>query len=161
MSSDKTWSVLKWLDTLFTLCFSMLFVIIDRKCGMFPSLAIWATDLQNIMLQNFRKNLSMSDGAVYENAVSCMFSALRWRHNGRDSVSNHQPHDCLLNRLFRRRSKKTSKLRVTGLCVPGEFPAQKASNAENVSIWWHHYGQSAIKITNDGNLSYPDWYRLN
>ena len=36
---------------------------------------------------------------------------LQWRHNGRDSVSNHQPHDCLLNRLFRRRSKKTSKLR--------------------------------------------------
>ena len=32
-------------------------------------------------------------------------------------VSNHQPHGCLLNRLFRRRSKKTSKLRVTGLCV--------------------------------------------
>ena len=32
------------------------------------------------------------------------------------SVSNHQPHDCLLNRLFTRRSKKTSKLRVTGLC---------------------------------------------
>ena len=28
---------------------------------------------------------------------------------------NHQPHDCLLNRLFRRRSKKISKLRVTGL----------------------------------------------
>ena len=33
------------------------------------------------------------------------------------SVSNHQPHGCLLNRLFRRRWKKTSKLRVTGLCV--------------------------------------------
>ena len=43
--------------------------------------------------------------------------SLRWRHNGRENVSNHQPHDCLLNRLFRRRSKKTSKLRVTGLCV--------------------------------------------
>ena len=41
--------------------------------------------------------------------------ALEWRHNGRDGVSNHQPHVCLLNRLFRRRSKKTSKLRVTGL----------------------------------------------
>ena len=24
--------------------------------------------------------------------------SLRWRHNGDDSVSNHQPHDCLLNR---------------------------------------------------------------
>ena len=43
--------------------------------------------------------------------------SLRWRHNERDSVSNHQPHGCLLNGLLRRRSKKTSKLRVTGLCV--------------------------------------------
>ena len=40
---------------------------------------------------------------------------LQWRHNGRDGVSNNQPHDCLLNRLCRRRSKQTSKLRVTGL----------------------------------------------
>ena len=44
-------------------------------------------------------------------------ATLQWRHNGHDSVSNHQPHDCLLNRLFRRKSKKTSKLRVTGLCA--------------------------------------------
>ena len=43
--------------------------------------------------------------------------SLQWRHYGHDSVSNHQPRDCLLNRLFRRRSKKTSKPRVTGLCV--------------------------------------------
>ena len=43
--------------------------------------------------------------------------ALQWRHNGHDSISNHQPQDCLLNRSFRRRSKKTSKLRVTGLCA--------------------------------------------
>ena len=72
-------------------------------------------------------------------------TALQWRHNEHDSVSNHQPHVCLLNRLFGRRSKKTSKLRVTGLCVgnspgAGEFPAQMASNAENVSIWWRHHG---------------------
>ena len=42
--------------------------------------------------------------------------------------------------LFRRRSKKTSKLHVTGLCegnssVTGEFPAKRDSNAENFSIW--------------------------
>ena len=42
---------------------------------------------------------------------------LRWRHNGHDGVSNHQPHHCLLNRLFGCRSKKISKLRVTGLCA--------------------------------------------
>ena len=41
--------------------------------------------------------------------------ALPWRHNDHDGVSNHQPHGCLFNRLFRRRSKKTSKFRVTGL----------------------------------------------
>ena len=70
--------------------------------------------------------------------------SLQWRHNWYDSVSNHQLRDCLLNRLFRRRSKKTSKLCVTGLCVgnspvTSELPAQMASNAENVSIWWRHH----------------------
>ena len=75
---------------------------------------------------------------------------LLWRHNWRDSVSNHQPHDCLLNRLFRRRSKQTLKLRVTGLCAgnspgTGEFPAQMASNAENVSIWWRHHDISIFR----------------
>ena len=70
--------------------------------------------------------------------------ALQWRHNGHDGVSNHQPHDCLLNRFVRRRSKNTSKLRVTDLCegnslVTSEFPAQRASNAENVSNWWRHH----------------------
>ena len=44
-------------------------------------------------------------------------NSLQWRHSGHDSVSNYQPHDCLLNHLFRRRSKITSKLRVTGLCA--------------------------------------------
>ena len=76
-----------------------------------------------------------------------MMKSLQWRHNGCDSTSNHKPHDCLLNRLFRRWSKKTSKLRVTGLCEgnspgTGEFPAQMASNAENVSIWWRHHVMS-------------------
>ena len=71
--------------------------------------------------------------------------SLQWRHNEHASVSNHQPNDYLLNGLFGRRSKVTSKLRVTGLCVgnspgTGESPAQKASNAENVSIWWRHHG---------------------
>ena len=46
-------------------------------------------------------------------------TSLRLRHNERDCVSNHQPHDYLLNRLFRRRSKKTSKLIVTGVWGEG------------------------------------------
>ena len=47
--------------------------------------------------------------------LSSLFS-LQWRHNECDGVSNHQPHGWLLSRLFRRRSKKTSKLRITDLC---------------------------------------------
>ena len=50
----------------------------------------------------------------------------------------------------RRRWNKTSKLRVPGLCegnspVTGEFPAQRASNAENVPIWWRHHGLYSLK----------------
>ena len=68
---------------------------------------------------------------------------LQWRHNRRDGISNHQPHDCLLNRLFQRRSKKISKLPVTGLCagnssVTGEFSAQMASKCFYLMTpsWW-------------------------
>ena len=70
---------------------------------------------------------------------------LQWRHNERDGVLNTWRLDCLLKRLFRRRSKKTSKLRVAGLFdgnqpVTGWFPSQRASNAESVCIWWRHHG---------------------
>ena len=85
-----------------------------------------------------------------DNSIMIGSVPLRWHHNGYDGVSNHQPHDCLLNQLFRRSSKKTSKLRVTGLCVgnspgTGEFPAQMASNAENVSISWRHHALSVCR----------------
>ena len=85
------------------------------------------------------------------NCISCemqnplqSLDPLHWRHNGRDSVSNHQPHGCLLTRLFRRRSKKNIKApRHWPLCGEftgtGEFPAQMASYAENVSNWWRHH----------------------
>ena len=80
---------------------------------------------------------------------------LRWRNNGRDSVTNHQPHDCLLNRLFRHRSKKTSNLRVTGLCA-GNSPG----TAENVSIWWRHHDMSwclQYRVISCGAKAKPCW----
>ena len=45
--------------------------------------------------------------STYYSAIGCD-CALLWRHNGLDGVSNHQPHHCLLGRLFGRRSKITS-----------------------------------------------------
>ena len=84
---------------------------------------------------------------------SCLWHSgpLQWRHNECDGVSNHRRLHCLLKFWFMRRSKKTSKLRVTGLCagkspVTGEFPAQKTSVTEYASIWWRHHE----KGTGDG-----------
>ena len=63
---------------------------------------------------------------------------LQWRHNGHDGVSNHQPHHCLLNTLFKRRSMKTSKRHVTALCagsspvIPGTFPRVHWNFSNNI-----------------------------
>ena len=90
---------------------------------------------------------------------------LRWRHNGRDGVSNHHPHNGLLNFLFRHSSKKRSKLRVTGLWVgnspvTGEFPAQRASNTTFFFIWWCHHeplwpSDANLVIIGSGNCAKP------
>ena len=70
----------------------------------------------------------------------CVIKMAQWRHNERDGVSNRRILDRLLKRLLRLRAK----LRFTGLCegnspVTSGFPSQRASNAENVSIWWCHH----------------------
>ena len=100
--------------------------------------------LSELLFNPFELSTDDQYSPLYDIDPDVISTTLQWRHNGHDSVSNHQPHDCLFSRLFRRRSKKTSKLRVTGLCAgnspgTGEFPAQMASNAENVSIWWRHH----------------------
>ena len=76
------------------------------------------------------------------------WATLQWRHNEHDGVSDHQPHDCLLNRLFMCRSRETWKFRATGLCagnspVTGKSHAQRAGNEEMfpfddvIMIWWY------------------------
>ena len=104
-------------------------------------------------------DLAQNSGNSIANALDLPqpCASLQWRHNGRDGVSNHQPRDCLLNRLFRRGSQKTSNIRVTGLCarnlpVTGEFPAQMDSDAENISLWWRHH------VANSENTY--QWYAL-
>ena len=102
----------------------------DRTANFLPKMGIWTGVLKNILLPYLMICLPVLSLKI-----------LLWRHNGRGSVSNHQPHHCLLNRLFRRRSKKTSKLRVTGLCArnspeTGEFPTQRA-NKQRVLMHRH------------------------
>ena len=51
----------------------------------------------------------------------------------------------------KKKKKKKSKLRVTGLCAgnspdTGEFPAQMASYAKNVSMWWRHHAYRQLLL---------------
>ena len=129
-----------------TLCYP-----ITQYCNILPSLQPTQVGVRPVEKCIFQRNCSgiiethMDVGPIPKlQTESSWIKTLHWRHNDHDGVSNHQPHGCLLNRLFRRRSKKTSKLRVTGLCAgnsPGtdEFPAQMASNAESAFIWWRHH----------------------
>ena len=88
----------------------------------------------------------------------------KWRHNECDGVSNHRHLECLLNRLLRRRSKKTSKIRVAGLCawnppVTGGFPSSPLLLDTlyyvygNVSLNMQHHSvkfpHPALKYEND------------
>ena len=76
----------------------------------------------------------MKEFARQWNPRTAQSVTLLWHHDDHDGVSNHQPHGCLLNRLFRRRSKKTSKLRVTGLCV-GNSPGPVNSPHKGPVTW--------------------------
>ena len=115
----------EFLDLLGVVVWWQVFVLI--RISIFNQRCKWHTPGFVLYLITFTAKMMylFGEAVVYGQAFRCR--PLQWRHNGRDSVSNHQPRDCLLNRLFRRRSNNTSKLRVTGLCavnspVPGEFP---------------------------------------
>ena len=56
--------------------------------------------------------------------------------------SNHRHFDCLFNTLLMLITKKTSKLRITGILlrVSGGFQPQRASDTESVSMSWYAHG---------------------
>ena len=90
---------------------------------------------------------------------------LQWRHN--------EPHHCLLNRLYRRRSKETSKLRVTGPCAgihwwpvnsPHKgpvtrkiFPFDDGIMSANKCTWYivHLYVIDILHLTRGGEPASP------
>ena len=92
----------------------------------------------------YKHAMHMKKKTFYTRVKKIINNSLQWHHNEHNGVSNQQRPNCLLHCLFRHRSKKTSKLCVTGPCegnppVTGGFPSQRACNTENVSIWWHHH----------------------
>ena len=91
----------------------------------------------------------------------------RWRHNERGGISNHQPHGCLLIRLFRRRPKKTSKFCVTDLCE-GNSPVTRnmfafddvimTSNLALISRAWYY--KQASQMIQQYNSIRVDYFSL-
>ena len=82
------------------------FITLHTHCSFLSTSVIWDVCVNQVIVDRQRWELSS-----------------QWRHNGHDGVSNYQLLDRFLNCLFRRRSQMT-----------GEFPSQRASYAENVSI---------------------------
>ena len=112
---------------------------------------------QRIIL--FLKNQQQPSVFTYKKNIN----SLQGHHNERHGVSYHRRLDCLRSRLFRRTLKKIWKLRVTGLCegnwsVTGDFPSQRASDAENVSIWWRHHVPSENLMATLATLLKPYYY---
>ena len=118
---------------------------IHRLCNsLFQFLILW--NFITWFTSCYRNAVSRSDHLI---VWDIYYTTLQWCNSERDGVPNHRHRKCLLKRLFRRRSKKTSKLRVTGLCdgnppATSGFPSQRASYAENVSNRWRHHDERIV-----------------
>ena len=126
----------------------------DSNCKDTPSYFYYSNPIPG------KKVLILKLGPVWGITISPWLSQapkipIQWLHNERDGISNYWCPHCSPNHLLRHKSKKTSRLCVTGLCegtppVTGGFPSQRASNVENVSIQWHHHALHH-------HLSIPSW----
>ena len=122
--------------------------------------AVSFNKMATCLLEALKHRPHLGEDCVCRNAHGA--NTLRLRQNGRHFHYNDVIMSAMASQITsltivdstvysRRRSKKTSKLRVTGLCAGNspmtvKFPSQRASNAENVSIWWRHRITGDISI---------------
>ena len=108
---------------------------------------------------------SLSEGRCYLRSlqpfvnIGCPYltltaKSLRCRHNGGDSVSKHKRiivYSTVYSDADQRKHQSYASLAFGGEFT-GEFPAQMASNAEKVSIWWHHHLDWGCKSEDDVSM---------
>ena len=102
----------------------------------YPSITLWNVFIKVFHTKSFIKIIS---GMWQISRKAYNLITIQCRKNERDGVSNHRCLHCLL--LFQVQVKENIKApRHWPLWpVTGEFPAQKASDAENIPIWWRHH----------------------
>ena len=79
-------------------------------------------------------------------------AALHWRHDDHDGASNHQAHGCLFNCLFGRWSKKTSKLRVAGLCAGNSPGPVNSAHKGPVTQKMFPFGDVIMRLFREDSL---------
>ena len=73
-------------------------------------------------------------------------------HNGRDDVSNYQPHYCLLNCLSGADQSKNQSSESQAFMMgirqwPVNSPHKGPVTRKNVSIWWRHQGMKSWELS--------------
>ena len=102
-------------------------------------------DYENLKLVNLPTDLFRLHSCLSQT----WWLTLQWRHNERGGVSNNWHFDCLLNRLSKQRSKKTQKLRVTGLCEensPHKGPITRKMFPFDDGIMKYRFGVGGSKV---------------
>ena len=109
--------------------------------------ALWVNRGPGLAVAGLIPSITVYNASLYHMMLHAVLESSQWRHNNHNGVSNHQPHGCLLNCLFRHRSEKTSKLRVTGLCAwnspgpvnsPHKGPVTRKMFPFDDVIMWQH-----------------------
>ena len=84
--------------------------------------------------KNQQKTANKSRKKMVELALA---GKLQWRHNERDGVSNHQPHDYLLNRSFKRFQRKhQSSASLTFLRAIHRWPVLDTDGIDLYLLVW-------------------------
>ena len=134
---------------------SQIFHTRSRQC-MYQYAIVW--HMYELLWRGKKRTISHKPNRIIYNLLSITnirFSVFNWKNEKNTVLPKFHYNDAIMGAIAsqitsltivysRWRSKKTPKPRATGLCagnspVTGEFPAQRASNAENVPIWWRHH----------------------
>ena len=93
----------------------------------------WAKDPWKVSFEHIKAPHSVFNSKTYMLKIKPAHrgGSLLWRHNWRNSVSNHQHHDCFLKRLFRRSSKQTNIKAPRHWPLWGEFTGDRWSLRTN------------------------------
>ena len=132
---DSTISVTFWCDTKFP-CMNLKMALIIYKVQFSlmqcpPTKMNWACSfVKNSLYCGWRSDQIHHYSDVIMGAIASQITSLTIVYSTVDSEADQRKHQSSASLAFVQAGNSPGT---------GEFPAQMASNAENVSIWWRHH----------------------